>query len=184
MKLVNPSISLLPKYMSALRRGWTPESDDDMKSAQHILTYIEENRAVFLDSLNNPDGKGSPIILDNGIAVPRLSYARYWMIDNDYVGEINLRWQKGTSDLPAYCLGHIGYAVVPWKRGNGYACLALQQLKKMASEYQLDWLDISMDVSNIASRRTAEKAGAEFVKQFCAGPEYDNVEAVLYRLVL
>ena len=34
----------------------------------------------------------------------------------------------GTEALPPTCLGHIGYAVVPWKRGRGYATRALAML--------------------------------------------------------
>lgn len=187
MNLVDPSVYLLPQYLSALRRGWTPEADDDMASAQRMVAYVEEQPASFLASLDNPDGTGAPLLLDDGRVVPRLSYKRYWMVDDSddsYIGEMNLRWQKGTSTLPEYCLGHIGYAVVPWKRGNGYAGLALRQLSQLAKGYGLDWLDISMEISNIASRRTAEKAGAEYIKAFNAGPEYGNAEAVLYRLAI
>jgi predicted acetyltransferase len=40
------------------------------------------------------------------------------MWDGDFAGAINLRWQPGTAELPPHCLGHIGYGVVPWKRGR------------------------------------------------------------------
>lgn len=122
MYLAAPSDYLLPQYLSALKRGWTPGSDDDMEGARQMVAYVEEHSVSFFAALDNPDGTGAPISLGDGRVVPRLSYKRYWIIDgNDgsYVGEINLRWQKGTSELPAYCLGHIGYAVVPWQRGKG-----------------------------------------------------------------
>ncbi len=41
---------------------------------------------------------------------------------------IGLRWQRGSEALPPYCLGHIGYAVVPWKQGRGYATRALREV--------------------------------------------------------
>ena len=36
-------------------------------------------------------------------------------------GSIGFRWQVGTEALPPHCLGHVGYAVVPWKQRRGYA---------------------------------------------------------------
>ena len=50
------------------------------------------------------------------------------MWDGEFCGSIGFRWQPGTSTLPPYVLGHIGYAVVPWKRGRGYATQALALL--------------------------------------------------------
>jgi len=41
------------------------------------------------------------------------------MWDDEFAGSIGFRWQPGTSALPPHCLGHIGYAVVPWKQGRG-----------------------------------------------------------------
>jgi len=80
--------------------------------------------------------------------------------------------------------GHVGYSVVPWKRGAGFAAQAIVQLAPLARRVGLQWIDISMAVSNVASRRTAEKAGATFIRQFNAGPEGDHQEALLFRLSL
>ncbi|WP_293931631.1 GNAT family N-acetyltransferase [Iodobacter sp.] len=182
VKLVTPNLTLLPSYLAALERYWTPNHDRDPAGARQLLDAILRDPATFLASLSNPEGKGSPIVLEDGTAVPRLPFTRYWISDGEYAGEINLRWQLGTSELPAYCLGHIGYAVVPWKRNAGYASLAIRQLLPIAHKFDLKWLDISMAANNIASRRTAEKAGAILIKEFNAGAEYGNVDALLYQL--
>jgi len=46
-------------------------------------------------------------------------------LDGVFSGAIGFRWQGGTAELPPSVLGHIGFSIVPWKRGNGYAKQAL-----------------------------------------------------------
>ena len=72
---------------------------------------------------------GPPIVLPDGTTAARLPGFRLWLWDTEFCGSIGLRWQPGTSELPAHVLGHIGYAVVPWKEGHGYA-------KKENQDYQ------------------------------------------------
>lgn len=180
--LVTPDAVLLPGYLAALERHWTSDADDDPDGAARLITQIRRDPTAFLASLSNPEGAGAPIVLDDGTQVARLPWLRYWISDGEYAGDMNLRWQPGTAELPPYCLGHVGYAVVPWKRGAGYASQALMQLPPIARRFGLPWLDISMDSSNTASRRTAERGGAVLIREFNAGAEYGEVEAVCYRL--
>lgn len=180
--LVAPDAALLPGYLAALERHWTPDADDDPAGAARLIAQVRRDPAAFLASLSNPEGKGAPIMLDDATQVARLPWVRYWISDGEYAGDMNLRWQPGTAELPPYCLGHVGYAVMPWKRGGGYASQALLQLRPIAHRLGLPWLDISMDDSNAASRRTAERAGAVLIREFNAGPEYGGVEAVCYRM--
>ena len=60
------------------------------------------------------------------------------MWDGEFCGSIGFRWQPGTSALPPYCLGHIGYSVVPWKQRRGYATKALALLLPDARKEGLD----------------------------------------------
>ena len=62
------------------------------------------------------EAKGGPITLPDGTQVARLPGFVRWMWDGEFCGQIGFRWQFGTEALPPHCLGHIGYAVVPWKR--------------------------------------------------------------------
>ncbi|POA97633.1 GNAT family N-acetyltransferase [Chromobacterium sinusclupearum] len=186
VKLIMPNAGKLPGLIGALQRGWTPDDDHDPVGAGRMLAAIARDPAAYIASLGNPQGGGQAVVLEDGRAVPRLPWLRYWIIDaqNQYAGDLNLRWQHGASALPPYCLGHVGYAVVPWKRGAGLAAAALRELAPIARDLGLEWLDIAMARDNAASIRTAENAGAKRVRPFNAGPEYGNVEAWLYRLQL
>jgi predicted acetyltransferase len=180
--LLTPNLALLPSYIAALERNWTRDNDHDPAGAAAQLARIQQDADAFLASLSDFHGSGPLVALNDGSKVPRLPRARYWISDGEFAGDLSLRWQKGTSDLPAYCLGHLGYAVVPWKRGGNYASQAILQLAPLAQGLGLSWLDIAMGIDNRASRCVAENAGAIFLRQFNAGPEADNQEALLFRL--
>ena len=55
-----------------------------------------------------------------------------WMWDGEFCGRIGFRWQPGTEVLPPHCLGHIRYAVVPWKKRRGHATRALAAMLPLA----------------------------------------------------
>jgi len=71
------------------------------------------------------------------------------MWDGEFCGSIGFRWQPGTTALPPYCLGHIGYSAVPWKRGNGYATTALRLLLSDARARGLAFVELTTDADNI-----------------------------------
>lgn len=180
--LKTPDLSILPMYLAALKRGWTPESDDDMAIARQLITDVESDPETHLAWLWNPTGQGAPVTLSDGSVVPRLAHVRFWIFDDgEYCGEVNLRWQPGTSTLPPYCDGHVGYAVVPWKRRQGIASTALRHLAAMAPTFGLEWLDIAMSADNLASRRVSEAAGAKLIGEYIAH-EQGGVKACMYRL--
>ena len=78
------------------------------------------------------------------------------------LGHINLRVGSGPH-IELYA-GHVGYAVDPVHRRNRYASRALRLLIPVARELQINSLWITCDPENIGSRRTCERAGAEFVE--------------------
>lgn len=183
MLLRTPDLAGLPQYLDALRRGWTPDRDEDFDGANELIQRINSDPQQFLASLSNPQGGGPPVQLADGTLVPRLARARYWIWENSYCGDINLRWQPGTSELPPYCDGHVGYAVVPWQRGRGLATGALRELMATARGHGLSWIEVAMDTANIASVRTAEAAGAQLHQEYLA-VEQGGVLARRYRLFL
>jgi predicted acetyltransferase len=103
------------------------------------------------------------IVTAGGRSVPRLPSRVFWLDDGEFCGVINLRFVSGSDALPDYVSGHVGYAVVPWKRRRGYATAALALILRVASEVGLSRLEITCDDDNEASRRVILKNGAEFI---------------------
>ena len=153
MQLVVPSMDLLPSYVAALETGWSPNNVHNVSAEQ--LASIRENAVAFIVGLSM---QGGTITLPDGRMVPKLPFIARWMWDGEFCGSISLRWQEGTDVLPAHVLGHIGYAVVPWKRGRGYATQALQEILHEARSVGLRRVEITTDPDNAASRSNSRKA--------------------------
>ena len=134
--------------------------------------------------LDDREAKAGPITLPDGSQVARLPGYRRWIWDDGFCGSIGFRWQPGTEALPPHCLGHIGYAVVPWKRGRGYASRALAMLLPEARKEGLDYVELTTDLDNLPSQKVITNNGGVLVKRFNKGPVYGNVEALLFRIDL
>jgi predicted acetyltransferase len=166
MKLVWPAREYLPSYVAALKRGWSPDNIRGAVAAQEELERIAANPAAFLASLVDKEGTGGPIALPDGTTVPRVPGYRRWLWDGEFCGNIGLRWQPGTEVLPPHCLGHIGYAVVPWKQGRGYATDALHEVLREAKAEGLRYVDITTAPDNLASQRVIQRNGGVLVEEF------------------
>lgn len=183
MELVWPAVQYLPGYIHALQQGWSPDNLRPQAAAEQ-LARIAENSTLFLSQQVDREAKGPPIMLPDGRTVPRLPGYTRWMWDGEFSGTIGFRWQPGTTDLPPYCLGHIGYSVVPWKRQRGYATRALQLLLPEARSEGLAYVELTCDTDNIASQRVVEANGGELVKRFHKSSEYGGAESMLFRISL
>ena len=78
------------------------------------------------------------------------------------LGTINLR-VGSTTHLERYA-GHIGYGVHSMHRGHHYAARSVVLLLPLARSLGIDPLWITCDPENVASRRSLEIAGAEFME--------------------
>jgi predicted acetyltransferase len=182
MQLVAPSTEHLDSFVAALRRGWSPSSENDISA--EVLAEIEADVDDFLAATDDRDPVGRTVTLPDGSTVPRLPGVVRWMWDGEFCGSINLRWQDGTPELPPRCLGHIGYSVVPWKRRLGYAAQALRDVLPLAVEVGLPYVVITTDPDNVASQRVIESNGGVLVRTFDKGPQYTSREGLWYRLDL
>lgn len=150
LTLVWPAREYLAGYVAALERGWSPDNLRGDAAAAEELDRIGADAEHFLASQVDREGAGDPIVLPDGTTVPRLPGYKRWLWDGEFCGAIGLRWKPGTEALPPHCLGHIGYSVVPWKRGQGYATHALRAFLADAASEGLRFVEICAEAENVA----------------------------------
>ena len=91
-------------------------------AAQEELLRIEAIQ-MLLASLHDPEAGGAGHVAGSVQGAP---HSRLPEVDvgRRFCGSI-MRWMPGTKEPPVDVLGHVGDAVVPWKKGRGYAKQAL-----------------------------------------------------------
>ena len=133
---------------------------------------------------DDPDAAGPPIKLPDGSAVQRLPGFHRWLWDGEFCGVIGFRWQPGSSTLAPHVLGHIGFSVVAWKRGQGYAKAALALLLPAARARGLTYVELTADLGNIASQRVILCNRGRLVERFRKAAVYGGAEAFRFRIDL
>jgi predicted acetyltransferase len=184
IELVWPAEEYLPGYVDALKRGWSSDNVRTQETIREELELVATDPAELLARKVDREAKGPPVVLPDGSTVPRLPGYHRWMWDGEFCGSIGIRWQPGTSELPPHVLGHIGYSVVPWKRGRGYATRALALLLPEARAEGLEYVELTTDVDNVASQRVILANGGVPVERFLHPPQYGRREGFRYRIDL
>jgi predicted acetyltransferase len=186
MKLLRPGPEHIGPYCEALERGWSADNLRGAAAAREELDRIAADPAAFLALLDDPQALGGPVTLPDGSRVARLPSLRRWMWDaQGFIGSIGLRWAAGGgAELPPHVLGHIGYAVVPWRRREGHATRALALLLPLARAQGLPWVDITTDPDNLASQRVVTANGGTLLGPFTKGLAYGLTPGLLYRITL
>src|SRR5213075_1173012 len=182
IQLVPPSLDRLPSYVAALKRGWSPDNIKGAAASIEELAQIEKDPRSFVESLTDREAKGPPIVLPDGTTAARLPGFRLWLWDTEFCGSIGLRWQPGTTELPAHVLGHIGYAVVPWKQGRGYATRALGLLLQDVRTEGLPFVVVTTDDDNFASQRVIKANGGILHERFNKPALYGGKPSLRYRI--
>jgi len=184
LELRVPSLEALPQYVAALDRGWSPDNVRGRAAAEEQLVRIAEDAEAFVALQDDMEARGAAVVLPDGTTVPRLPGFHRWIWDGQFCGVVGFRWQPGAPDLPAHVLGHIGYAVVPWKQGRGYATRALAMMLPMMRELGLPWVQLTTDPDNHASRRVIQANGGVLVEEFRKPAAYGDAVGVRYRIEL
>jgi predicted acetyltransferase len=184
LELVKPSLAGLPGYVDALQRGWSPDNAHGAAAALEDLRAIEADAAGFVDRLDDPQGSAGPVTLPDGSTVPRIPGFHRWLWDGEFCGVIGLRWQAGTTALPAHVLGHIGYGVTPWKQGRGYATRALALMLPQARQVGLAHVELTTDPDNLPSQAVILANGGRLVERIVKPAAFGGAEGLRYRIDL
>jgi predicted acetyltransferase len=183
VKLVRPAQQYLESYLVAVDR-MTKVDEPFFKMYERELVEIHEDPERFLFLMDDPEAQRPPVILPNGAVIPRIPSITRWMWDGEICGSTQLRWLPGTTDLPPYCLGHISYAVFPWKRQKGFASKALELLLPHAIELKMDFVELVADVENVPSQKVILRNGGVLTEEFTKPALSGGGQAYRYRIQL
>jgi predicted acetyltransferase len=183
-RLVRPAPEHLTEYETALRRGWSPDNVRGEAARLEQLEKIARDAVGFLAGLDDRPARGGPITLPDGSQVPRLPGFHRWIWDAGFCGSIGFRWQPGTPALPAHVIGHLGYAVVPWRRREGQATRALGLLLREVAPLGLPWVEVSAEPDNAASIAVITANGGLLAERFTTGPAFGSRPGLRFRIDL
>ena len=120
-----------------------------------------------MKTINKVDGKEIDLLLKKYCEavpekgwVPKFVYNIVLHNTETIIGECEAR--IGNNDNLFYN-GHIGYAIYPEYRGNGYAGKAVKLLLQVCKENKLDKVYITNSPDNTNSKRVCEKLNAKFL---------------------
>ncbi|MDE2083037.1 MAG: GNAT family N-acetyltransferase [Burkholderiales bacterium] len=189
MQLVRPTRAHLPGYVAALERGWSPSHSRGAAEAHEALARIAQDTDGFLALMDDAQARGPAVTLPDGTLRPRIPGLQRWIWDDaagdpGFAGSIGLRWMKDGAPLPPHVLGHIGYAVVPWKQRRGLATRALALMLPIARAQGLHEVEITTDPDNRASQRVITANGGVLVETFDKGEPYGHQRGLRFRIEL
>ena len=184
IQLVIPTERHIEGYAAALKRGWSPNNERGLAASIEELEKIEADPKSFVDSLDDREARGLPVKMPDGSVVPRLPGFVRWMWDGEFAGAIEFRWQHGTTELPPYCLGHIGYSVVPWRQRRGYATAALLSMLEEARLMGMPYVEITTDPDNLPSQKVILAAGGKLHERFNKPPQFGSKPCLRFRIAL
>ena len=177
--MVVPGVEHVPSYLRALESGWT--FDAFFTGGVENAFYLARNAPELLVQTLNGTASGT-VTLPSGDPVPRLPSVMRWMWDGEFAGSINVRWQNGTTELPAYVLGHIGYGVITGREGRGYATSALSGMLPLAWNAGLPFVELTTTLDNLASQKVIINNGGVVVEEFTAPLEQGSQQMFRWRI--
>ena len=183
MKLVRPEEIHLESYSNALKQAISLGTTK-IERAQGKLSEIEADPKSFLAKQEDPEALSGDIKLPDGTYVPRMPGKTRFLWDGEICGTINFSWQKGTTELPDYYLGHIGYEVFSWKRNKGYASEALKQMLPEAAQLGMPFVELVTNVENLFSQKVITKNGGVLYERFIQPQSHGGADGLKFRIYL
>jgi predicted acetyltransferase len=192
MQLIRPDPTHLRGYVAALKQGWSPDTTRGEEAAREALEKIRADPVGLFAVTDDPEGLGPAVKTPDGTMHARLPGLVRWMWEDEaddaqepgFAGSINLRWMKGHAPLPPHVLGHIGYAVVPWKRRRGHATKALALMLPIARAQGMPFVEITTDNDNLPSQRVITANGGVLVEEFVKEAMWGGKPGLRYRINL
>jgi predicted acetyltransferase len=183
MELLTPSVEISESFFEALEKGYVDKSRGTITTDKDI-TIIKNDFSAFVRTFDDLEASADLIALPNGDKVERLPSITRWIWDEGFAGSISLRWQKDTTDLPFYCLGHIGYEVVEWKGNKGLATFALKSMCETAQSMKMPFVEVVTDIENKKSQRVIEKSNGRLIETFTKPKHLAQTLSNRYRIYL
>lgn len=183
MEIIRPEEIHLESYTKALKQA-IALGTTKIERAQRKLTEIEADPKSFLAKQEDPEALGGDIKLPDGTYVPRMPGKTRFLWDGEICGTINFSWQVGTTELPDYYLGHIGYEVFSWKRNMGYASEALKQILPEAIKLRMPFVELVTNVKNLISQKVIVKNGGVLYERFMQPQSHGGADGLRFRIYL
>lgn len=183
MELVRPNETHLASYTEALKRAISLGTIKTER-AEAKLAEVAADPKSFLEKQEDPEALGGDIKLPDGTYVPRIPSKTRFIWDGEICGTINFRWQEGTTELPEYYLGHIGFEVFSWKRNMGYATKALSKIFPEVIELGMPFVELVTNIENPSSQKVIAKNGGVLFERFVQPQAYGGVDGLKFRIYL
>ena len=155
IKIELPNLKYKDSFLAGMREFSCLDSECRYAKYAKSMSDEEFEKEVVQPKLEAMTGKGLP----EGWVPSTV----FWIIQTDteeYVGRIDLRHSL-TESLRTLG-GHIGYDIVPSKRGKGYVKAALRLVLEEAHKMGIEQVLITCDEDNEPSRRTIAGAFQEY----------------------
>ena len=184
IELKTPVLELLPHYVDALQRGWTPDHIIGRAATEEQLLAIEQDGAGFVARQTDLAAQGGPVTLPDGSQVQRIPGRQFWIWDGEFCGRLSIRWQPGTAALPPHVLGHVGYAIVEWKQRQGIATQAVRLVLPYARAQGLPYVEVTTDPDNLASQKVITANRGVLFESFTKPAAFGSTPGLRYRIAL
>lgn len=137
---------------------------------------VEEHHSVLMNEDNLPFNLFVKQI--NILESNKLNPTKYYLVyDNSMlIGYLELRF--GQNDFNSNYAGHIGYAVSPRFRNQGYGMQILKKGLSILKKEKVTPIILTCDLNHALSKKMFMKCGAKFFKRSF----YLNEEKEIYRL--